>query len=123
MNPATQLTGSTGFAVLRPRQPTYSELVYLIATCDKSIDYLAHVADGGAYPAVRPEVVINISTHLAPFAVIDAFHSIVAPMMAETAANKQMTETLVTTRDELLPRLMSGKVLPLDEDKLFEGRA
>lgn len=48
------LTGSTGFAVLRPIQDIYREAVYLAASSRENIGRLAHLADGGAYPAVRP---------------------------------------------------------------------
>ena len=51
------LTGSTGFAVLRPSDPRYRELVYLSATSPDTVDWLHHLADGAAYPAVRPETV------------------------------------------------------------------
>jgi type I restriction enzyme S subunit len=51
------LTGSTGFAVLRPIATQYIEFVYLAATNPKNIVNLSHLADGAAYPAVRPEVV------------------------------------------------------------------
>ncbi|HEB64927.1 MAG TPA: restriction endonuclease subunit S, partial [Chloroflexi bacterium] len=49
------LTGSTGFAVLRPRDVAYAEFVYLAATAFNNIEALAHMADGGAYPAIRPD--------------------------------------------------------------------
>ncbi len=48
-------TGSTGFAVLRPAKAEYREFVYLAATAPTNIDALALLADGGAYPAVRPK--------------------------------------------------------------------
>ena len=48
------LTGSTGFAVLRPSKKQFRELVYLAATDPDNIDRLTHRADGAAYPAVRP---------------------------------------------------------------------
>ncbi|MFO0387664.1 MAG: restriction endonuclease subunit S, partial [bacterium] len=51
------LTGSTGFAVLRPLRREYSEFVYLAATAPENIERLSNLADGGAYPAVRPEIV------------------------------------------------------------------
>jgi type I restriction enzyme S subunit len=54
---AESLTGSTGFAVLRPTQRMFREAVYLAATAKENIDCLSHLADGGAYPAVRPELV------------------------------------------------------------------
>lgn len=47
------LTGSTGFAQLRPKQPRDAAFVYLAATARANIDTLAHLADGGAYPAIR----------------------------------------------------------------------
>ena len=53
------LTGSTGFAVLRPSAPHCAQFVYLAATAADNIDALAHLADGGAYPAVRPEAVAS----------------------------------------------------------------
>src|SRR5574338_242899 len=51
------LTGSTGFAVLRPRTSQYESFVYLASTAADNIDVLQHLADGGAYPAVRPDIV------------------------------------------------------------------
>ena len=44
------LTGSTGFAVLRPTDPITREIVWCAATSHDAIDRLAHLADGGAYP-------------------------------------------------------------------------
>src|SRR5579871_4127098 len=52
-------TGSTGFAVLRPSRLEYTEFAYLAATAPDNIERLAHLADGAAYPAVRPEVVAS----------------------------------------------------------------
>ena len=51
------LTGSTGFAVLRPIRQQFRALIYLAASNPDNIERLTHRADGGAYPAVRPEVV------------------------------------------------------------------
>lgn len=53
------LTGSTGFAALHPRKDFLREYVYLAVTSDANIERLAHLADGGAYPAVRPEMVAS----------------------------------------------------------------
>ncbi|MBV5338218.1 MAG: restriction endonuclease subunit S [Deltaproteobacteria bacterium] len=40
------LTGSTGFAVLRPKHRIYRELIYCAATAAENIERLAHLADG-----------------------------------------------------------------------------
>ena len=108
--PAENLTASTGFAVLRPTVMSHTEFVYLAATQDSSIEHLAHVADGGAYPAVRPEVVAGIQCILATYEVMQAFHKVTDSLMASIAENQQQAQTLATLRDTLLPRLISGQL-------------
>src|SRR5574337_2019793 len=75
------LTGSTGFAVLSPRQPDAAAFTYLCATRDENIERLAALADGGAYPAVRPELVVNTPCTLPPGFVIAAFASVAQPLL------------------------------------------
>jgi type I restriction enzyme S subunit len=106
----SNLTGSTGFAVLRPKEPRNTEFVFVAATQDASIDHLAHVADGGAYPAVRPEVVASIQTILPTTEVMEAFHNIAAPIFAKIGENHLQALTLANLRDTLLPRLISGQL-------------
>ena len=104
------LTGSTGFAVLRPKTPSDAELVWCAATSQDNIDRLAHLADGGAYPAVRPEAVAATKLPLADFATRGAFSSVAASLLNQVDANKQQSHTLVDLRDTLLPRLISGEL-------------
>ena len=103
------LTGSTGFAVLRPKTPSDAELVWCAATSKDNIDRLAHLADGGAYPAVRPEAVAVTKFPLADFATRGAFSSVAASLLNEVDANKQQSHTLADLRNTLLPRLISGE--------------
>ncbi|MEI6209948.1 MAG: restriction endonuclease subunit S [Desulfuromonadales bacterium] len=114
------LTGSTGFAVLRPINVQSEEFVFIATTQDSSIDYLAHVADGGAYPAVRPEVIANIQSILPSDDVMCAFHNVVAPLFARIGKNKLQAQTLTTLRDTLLPRLISGQLRLPDAEALVE---
>ena len=106
--PASNLTASTGFAVLRPSTAAITEFVYLSATQESSIERLAHVADGGAYPAVRPDVVSCLQSVVPDLHVLDAFHLVTAPLLAKVAENQIQAHTLATLRDTLLPRLISG---------------
>lgn len=115
------LTGSTGFAVLRPSSPTFREFVYLAATANDAIDYLAHRADGAAYPAVRPDVVSGIVCIAPPDPVVGAFAIAVAPMIDRMAANREESRTLAATRDLLLPKLMSGELRVRDAERLAEA--
>jgi type I restriction enzyme S subunit len=98
---ADSLTGSTGFAVLRP--------IKLI--------YLAHLADGGAYPAVRPELVAATELAAAPEGVFSAFSAATSALVDRAEANKSENYTLAVTRDFLLPKLMSGEVRVKDAAK------
>jgi hypothetical protein len=104
------LTGSTGFAVLRPRTTAYMEFVYLAATARDNIDWLSHLADGGAYPAVRPDVIASAQIVRPNDLVIEQFSVFARPLLAKVAANERESRTLATIRDTLLPKLMSGEV-------------
>lgn len=112
------LTGSTGFAVLRPNKDAYRTFTYLAATSSENIERLAHLADGGAYPAVRPEAVV--ATPLLGFheKVLQPFSEITNPLMERIEANKRESRTLAGTRDLLLPKLMSGEIRLRDAEKL-----
>ena len=106
------LTGSTGFAVLRPSHPRYRELVYLSATAPDTIDWLAHLADGAAYPAVRPETVggTEIATPATGTEVLDWFSKAIGPALDKMEANKEESQLLAALRDTLLPKLVSGQL-------------
>jgi len=114
------LTGSTGFAVLRPNSIQDREFVFIAATQDTSIDHLAHVADGGAYPAVRPEVVADIQTIIPNGKAIEAFHEAVEPIFAKVGENHFQAKTLASIRDTLLPRLISGQLLLPEAEAIIE---
>ena len=106
------LTGSTGFAVLRPIHSRYRGLVYLSATSAKNIKRLAHHADGAAYPAVRPNVVeeTRIVTPRVDNEILTLFSMTVAPIINRTESNKTESRILATLRDVLLPKLVSGEI-------------
>ena len=108
------LIGSTGFAVLSPKQHWMTAFTYLCATRDESIDRLASLADGGAYPAVRPDVVASTPCTLPPDEVMKVFDGAARPLLDAIGANSEQAQTLSTLRDTLLPRLISGQ-LRLDE--------
>lgn len=112
------LTGSTGFAVLRPREPELAELVYLAVTAPENIQELGRFADGGAYPAVRPEIV-GASPAIRPgFAVIAAFSAAVRPMFSRVAGIERESRTLAALRDTLLPKLISGELRIPDAERI-----
>ncbi len=106
----TGLTGSTGFAVLRAREVVDQALVFIAATNDEAIDRLSHLADGGAYPAVRPEVVGSTPLVVAPEEIRNSFGDIANTLFASIGANQERMTQLASLRDTLLPHLISGQI-------------
>ena len=104
------LTGSTGFAVLRPRAAADRALVWCAVTASDNLDRLAWLADGAAYPAVRPAVVAATPVPLADPATRAEFASLVDPLLDKIESNKRDSRRLRVLRDELQARLLSGKL-------------
>lgn len=113
--PSSALTGSTGFAVLTPKRKALSEFVYIAATTDESINHLAHLADGGAYPAVRADVVASLASIIPTDEVLHRFHDLVRPYFECVANLKIGSASLEQTRDALLPKLLSGELMITDQ--------
>ena len=112
------LTGSTGFAVLRPLRREYSEFVYLAATGRENIERLSNLADGGAYPAVRPEIVSATQVPRTGEEVINEFSRQVSSMLAGIASNERSSRPLAQLRDTLLPKLISGELRVPDAERI-----
>jgi type I restriction enzyme, S subunit len=118
------LTGSTGFAVLRPLRIDYAEFVYFAATAAENIEVLSHLADGGAYPAVRPEVVAATPVVRHSLDLLVKFSRVTRPLLAKMAENEREARTLAAIRDALLPKLISGELRVTDAQRFMaEPRA
>lgn len=115
-----ELTGSTGFAVLRPRKSEFAEFVYLAVSTKENIESLSHLADGGAYPAIRPEVVTKTQAIRPDNNVLSEFAKRVAPLLAKIAKNERESRTLTALRDTLLPKLISGELRVKDAERFME---
>ncbi len=114
------LTGSTGFAVLRPLCDVNREFLYIAATSDDAIERLAHLADGAAYPAVRPEVVLATEIVMPSEEIMTAFSALTEGMIDLASVCKQEIKALAGIRDLLLPRLISGKLRVEDAESVIE---
>lgn len=113
------LTGSTGFAVLRPKETHLSVFVYLCSTAKDNIEVLANLADGGAYPAVRPEVVSSKRIVHPPDAIQRQFSEVVTSLMQAIARHEEESASLAELRDTLLPRLISGRLRVLEAEAML----
>ena len=115
------LTGSTGFAVLRPLRTEYAEFVYFAATSPESIETLSHLADGAAYPAVRPDVVAATQVVKPSRDVVELYSSITAPLLSRMTANERESRTLAVLRNSLLPKLVTGELRVRDVERAWSG--
>ena len=115
------LTGSTGFAVLRPLTVEYAEFVYLGATASENVEALSHLADGGAYPAVRPEIVAATNGIKPGDDIIERFSHLAKPLLAKFAENERESRTLARLRDTLLPKLISGELRVKQTQRFIEA--
>jgi type I restriction enzyme S subunit len=102
------LTGSTGFAVLRPKKVDYRSFVYLCSTSIDAIDELARLADGAAYPAIAPDRVAATPCVRPPASLLSKFECAAGPWLDRLAGTDREAAVLRTLRDELLPKLLAG---------------
>ena len=110
LNPPENRVASTGFAVLTPTKAPWS-FIHAALTQPEVSDHLGQMADGGAYPAVRPEVIgaMQVALPNEP-KILEAFHRTCAPLFEQAEANRTESRTLATLRDTLLPKLLSGEL-------------
>ena len=121
IDPAETLIASTGFAVLTPRDGNWA-FVHAAATRAEVGQELGRLADGGAYPAVRPDVVAaRVAVIPDDARLVSTFDEIAEPLFLRAASNRRDHGTLASIRDALLPKLISGE-LPIRDVDRFAGR-
>jgi type I restriction enzyme S subunit len=118
---AQDLTGSTGFAVLRPHQVQWRAFIYLLLTRRDFIEYLGSVADGSAYPAVDPGIIHSTLFAAPAQKIVHCFDGAVRDMIALIAARQGESETLAQLRDTLVPKLLSGEIRVLKAEEMVEA--
>jgi len=110
LNPPFSLIASTGFAVLSTRDGSWAFL-HAATTRDEFGQELGHLADGGAYPAVRPEIIgsrILVLPNTSDLILV--FEKIAKPLYERIDQNREESRTLSALRDTLLPKLLSGEL-------------
>jgi len=111
------LTGSTGFAVIRPKISCVAEFVYCATTSKENIERLSSLADGGAYPAVSPAQIISSPAPRVDDETLHGFHKNIEPLFTKISLLQKEIQTLAQLRDTLLPKLVSGELRIKDTEK------
>lgn len=109
MNPSDDTVVSTGFAVLSPKKHALG-FVYYHTSSQSFSDYLVLHSRGAAYPAVTATDFKNAPIITPDERTLEGFNELVMPNLRLMSELKQEIQTLTTLRDNLLPRLINGKV-------------
>ena len=80
------------------------------------------MADGGVYPAVKPEEIIKTKTIIPPVSIQKQFSDLVDPLFKKMKICDLQSKTLFQLRKTLLPQLISGKVRIPDAEKMIEEK-
>lgn len=103
------LVASTGLAVLTPNERRSAGL-YEASRTPGFESFLLSVAEGSAYPAVRADRFAEAPIPALSDAEWDEFEAFALPSRERAHSAQVESRRLASTRDELLPLLMSGKV-------------
>lgn len=86
------------------RRPNIAKFVFHFMKCQD----LANMNVGSAVPSMTTEVLNNIPIDIPPQEIFDRFENAVASLYNKKEQNNKQIQTLIQTRDGLLPRLMGG---------------
>jgi type I restriction enzyme, S subunit len=109
LHPGNNLIASTGFAVFSSTSVPFSFL-FVWLTNRAQLRYYGAAADGGAYPAINPSVIMNMDIIIPPKEILDLFHISGEKLFERIEANLKEIKILTKLRERLLPKLMSGKL-------------
>jgi type I restriction enzyme, S subunit len=82
---------------------------------------LVHAAHGSVFDTITTKTFQPARVIMACEQLQDCFENLVAPMFHRILSNVVESDTLASTRDLLLPKLMSGEIRVKDAEKVVEG--
>jgi type I restriction enzyme S subunit len=107
--PGPNTIASTGFAVLTATKVPFTFL-YFATTTDEFVAYLSNNATGAAYPAVSAQTFEKADLLIPAAPLLKMFGEATVPMTEEIHTLQLKIKNLRSTRDMLLPRLLSGQL-------------
>ena len=123
LSPSAPAVCSTEFLVLRPRAPFHRTYVYCAARSAPFRTELQGLVTGtsNSHQRVQPETTMDLATVLPPPSVLASFESVAAPLLGRIHATRRETRALASTRDTLLPKLISGEIRVKDAERIVGG--
>lgn len=110
---------STDILVLRPVDADWLGFVTMHASSDALISYATQLSNGARMPRTSWQDLAGFDVVLPGRAVASRFDAVVRPLFNRIYSNIELGKVLAQTRDNLLPRLISGKLrLPEGQEEL-----
>jgi len=107
-----------GIAALKSRQSADSFVYYLIGTLQGVFE--SYNSEGTVFGAINGKDLASIQIVVPSTSAITAFNSQCFPMDESIKSNAQETEHLISIRNALLPKLISGEIRIPDAEKMLE---
>lgn len=116
---------STEFIVATPRLGYSREFLFSLFTSAAFASTYCTLVTGttGSHQRIRPESVLGKKTVVPPPPLVEAFTAFTKPMFDEINRNIDLSRTLSTLRDTLLPKLLSGELRVTDTECFIEKKA
>ena len=93
---------------------------FLLPWTQLNLDEIKQKANGSTFMEISKSAFRPIKLVIPPAEVVDAFSSVVKPLMDRIAENERQRRVLAQLRDTLLPRLISGKLRVMESDAPIE---
>ena len=103
---------STEFQIVKPSNPEYLYFLYGWLTNKENYDEIASGIGGtsGSHQRIDPKSIFSFTCPNVDSETIRNYNNKVEPLFYKIRNNQKQIQTLIQTRDGLLPRLMGGEV-------------
>ena len=103
---------STEFQIVKPNNPDYLYFLYRWLTNKENYDEIASGVGGtsGSHQRIDPKSIFSFTCPNVDSNTIRNYNTKVEPLFYKIRNNQKQIQTLIQTRDGLLPRLMGGEV-------------
>jgi type I restriction enzyme S subunit len=107
-----------GFIAMRPKVDVSN--VFLLQWARESHEVILSNANGSTFLEISKKNFSPIPTVAPPISVMVAFDRIARPLYGRVVSNEREARTLVSLRDALLPKLISGELRLNDAERFIE---
>lgn len=103
---------STEFQVIKPKEKLYFAIIHCFLNSDEFTSELSQKIKGtsSSHQRVNPQDIFDVELVIPTETDLLNFNSVIYPLLVKKNIIHQQIQTLTKTRDELLPKLMSGEI-------------